>query len=185
MGERYAQHYLTRPSTAHRFQWVYLLTNHHVIRSAATAEVRLSDGHSGSIDDVVMEQEDLDLAVVVVCFSGLIKEAKSIKRDTNFNSRYSTRTGTTDRPNSLRYRKPKGAGGVVKQWRHQRQARDCRWNLVAPDHRTISPGSSGGPLLDSTGRVVGVVTALRPGGQNLNFAVPAPKILTFLKGPCN
>jgi serine protease Do len=34
----------------------------------------------------------------------------------------------------------------------------------------INPGNSGGPLVDMTGRIVGINT--RGGGQNLNFAVP-------------
>lgn len=46
----------------------------------------------------------------------------------------------------------------------------------------ISGGSSGGPLLDKEGRVVGVVTSTEQGGQNINFAVSAENIRTLLKG---
>ncbi|HEY9871600.1 MAG TPA: serine protease [Candidatus Obscuribacterales bacterium] len=35
----------------------------------------------------------------------------------------------------------------------------------------ISPGNSGGPLLDEYGRVIGIVRAFYPGGQNLNLAI--------------
>ena len=36
----------------------------------------------------------------------------------------------------------------------------------------INPGSSGGPLLDSSGDVIGIATAMAPGAQNVGFAVP-------------
>src|SRR5262249_42278878 len=44
----------------------------------------------------------------------------------------------------------------------------------------ISPGSSGGPLLDANGRVLGVTTRSRVDGQNLNFAVPASRLASLL-----
>jgi S1-C subfamily serine protease len=41
----------------------------------------------------------------------------------------------------------------------------------------ISPGNSGGPLLNVNGQVIGVVPWQVKDGQNLNFAVPSSYIL--------
>jgi S1-C subfamily serine protease len=45
----------------------------------------------------------------------------------------------------------------------------------------ISAGSSGGPVIDAHGRVVGMVSSSLPQGQNLNFAVPSPFIGAALR----
>lgn len=44
----------------------------------------------------------------------------------------------------------------------------------------INPGSSGGPLVDSRGRVIGITTAIVPFAQGLGFAVPTSTALHVL-----
>ncbi|OGK13161.1 hypothetical protein A3A93_06255 [Candidatus Roizmanbacteria bacterium RIFCSPLOWO2_01_FULL_38_12] len=44
-------------------------------------------------------------------------------------------------------------------------------NVIQTD-AAISPGNSGGPLLNSSGRAVGVNTAIADEGQNIGFAIP-------------
>lgn len=45
----------------------------------------------------------------------------------------------------------------------------------------IQPGNSGGPLLDSSGRVIGVIVSTLLNGQNVNYAIKREKLLHFLK----
>jgi hypothetical protein len=47
----------------------------------------------------------------------------------------------------------------------------------------ISPGSSGGPVLNGRGEVIGVSVATFRGGQNLNFAIPSGYLKTMLGKP--
>ena len=53
---------------------------------------------------------------------------------------------------------------------------DRLFQITAP----ISPGSSGGPVLNGNGEVIGVSVATFSGGQNLNFAIPSNYLKVML-----
>jgi hypothetical protein len=67
--------------------------------------------------------------------------------------------------------------GLISQIRHacdpqEVAAARCKEFTVLQISAAISPGSSGGPLFNQSGEVVGVTTAIITAGQNLNLAVP-------------
>ena len=49
----------------------------------------------------------------------------------------------------------------------------------------ISQGSSGGPVINNRGEVIGVSFASRSDGQNLNFAIPSNDLSLLLSKPAN
>ena len=67
--------------------------------------------------------------------------------------------------------------GIVSAFRN---SEGRRWmQITAP----ISSGSSGGPVLNSQGEVVGVSVAMLRQGQNLNFAIPVSDVRAMLTSP--
>ena len=69
------------------------------------------------------------------------------------------------------------SAGIISGIR--RVGQDTLLQVTAP----ISPGSSGGPILNGRGEVIGVAVASFTGGQNLNFAVPADYLKALISRP--
>lgn len=134
------------------------LTAYHVIRDAAKATARFSDGATCKILGVVAFDESRDIAVVRVeetkrPFLTVAKQVPAIGSE----------SFVIGAPKGLEFSITEG---IVNQVRDDGGTQSIQFS--AP----VSPGNSGSPLIDSEGRAVGVVSYQRTDGQNLNFAVP-------------
>jgi hypothetical protein len=83
------------------------------------------------------------------------------------------------------------SAGLISQVREVCSAADAEASKCGPALKVlqisapISQGSSGGPLFDQFGNVVGVTTAIITEGQNINLAVPANYLKPLLARPAN
>ena len=74
---------------------------------------------------------------------------------------------------------PKGLEGTFSQG-IVNSIRDIGSDKLLQITAAISPGSSGGPVMNDKGEVIGVSVAKFRGGQNLNFAIPSIYLKTLL-----
>jgi uncharacterized protein YecT (DUF1311 family) len=140
-----------------------LLTNAHVIQGATSAVVQLSDGAVTSVTSIKAIYPDADLAFVQ---TGLTKSehlvlafAKPIEKG--------SAVAVLGNPQGLEFSL---STGVVSSFRKTEAAEYVQF--TAP----ISKGSSGSPVFDPDGNVIGIATMYQRDGQNLNFAVSSKTI---------
>jgi trypsin-like peptidase len=138
-----------------------IVTNYHVIEGASSAIVKVPDGAFYDVDGVLAFDKARDLAVIKA-------------HGQNF---HVVILGNSDRvqvgeevvaigsPLSL---ESTVSSGIVSGIRNIEEEGGKFLQITAP----ISPGSSGGPVFNMSGEVVGITTLYLKNGENLNFAIP-------------
>jgi S1-C subfamily serine protease len=144
----------------------YILTNDHVVHEAGQLRVTLANGSSLSAT-VAGTDPPTDLAVVranaskLPCArlgdSSILRVGQlviAIGNPFGFESTVST--------------------GVVSALGRTMRSREGRLIENIVQHTApLNPGNSGGPLVDSRGRVVGINTAIIPLAQGIGFSIPS------------
>lgn len=146
-----------------------VVTNYHVIQGQSSAKIKFPE--NDNIFDVlgfVAVDIDNDLVILKVDYKNqniikpIIAEPKPGTKVYSFGSPEGLEATFTD--------------GLISALR-----KDDQGNIVLIQHNvSISPGSSGGPLLKSDEKLVGINVAKLKEGDDLNFAVPGEILSNLL-----
>ncbi len=148
----------------------HLITNHHVLTGAYRAEIKTADGNLYTVLGVMAENRESDLILLkaevldsIIPLDVIATLPEVGERVVVVGSPFGFEQTVSD--------------GIVSSLR------------VAPGFDTViqitapfSPGSSGSPVVNLKGEVIGVAARQIMQGQNLNFAVPGKWVLALKPG---
>jgi|HubBroStandDraft_1064217.scaffolds.fasta_scaffold06457_5 serine protease Do len=144
----------------------YLVTNQHVVDGAARLNVQLSDGRD-LIGEVVGGDPVTDLAVVKVDATDLPAARLGNSEELRVGQIVLAIGNALGLPGG-----PTVSTGVVSALGRPLPGSDFVFEGLIQTDAAINPGNSGGPLVDLSGGVVGVNTAMMPFAQGVGFAIP-------------
>lgn len=144
----------------------FLLSNAHVVGDASNVMVSLTDGRSLR---ATVRGRDVatDLALLRVDEGGL--------PFATLGDSAALRVGqlVVAIGNPLGFASTVSTGVVSALGRSMRAKDGMMIEGIVQSDAALNPGNSGGPLVDTHGRVVGINTAIIQGAQNISFSVPA------------
>ena len=144
-----------------------ILTNAHVLKDAYSAEVFSSIGTFPHVT-ILLKDDVRDLALIRISARNALPV--TFTQDTAFKP--GQRVIAIGNPLGL---EKTVSDGLISGIRLVKGKIELIQTTVP-----LSPGSSGGVLLNSSGELIGITTSTFEGGQNINFAISLNTIVSFL-----
>ena len=148
-----------------------ILTNVHVVSSSASVTIRRPNG---STTTARVEAQSAPFDIAVLKASNPIADQPTLTMGTAANARVGQEVVAIGTP--LGFLQNTVSRGIVSA------LRDVDGATMIQTDAAINPGNSGGPLLDRTGRVIGVIKSGYSGRNGLSFAVAIEHARTVLEG---
>lgn len=142
-----------------------IVTNRHVIDNAYRAEVHSYNGHVYPVKGVIAVDAEGDLALLRVDVPP--NQVRHLTLD---------RTSPQEGESVVVIGNPFGLEGSVTNGIVSAVRDIPTFGRIIQITAPISPGSSGSPVVNMQGQVIGVATLQITGGQSVNFAIPSERI---------
>ncbi|MBF7083109.1 trypsin-like peptidase domain-containing protein [Desulfallas sp. Bu1-1] len=152
----------------------YILTNEHVIDQASEIKVYLAGRDKPLAARVVGKDFELDLAVLKVDAGNNLPYIELGDSDAARVGEWVIAIGN---PYGLDHTV---TTGVISAKGRPITVDDRQYKNLLQTDASINPGNSGGPLLNLSGKVVGINTAVNAQAQGIGFAIPANTVKSVL-----
>jgi tetratricopeptide (TPR) repeat protein len=143
-----------------------LLTNYHVISGGSSIMAQTPTGAIHFLKSIVTTSETYDVAELQF----YVKDVPYLTLASSLSAVEGQRVLVIGNPEGL---EGTVSDGIISAFRAGRSM----IQITAP----VSPGSSGSPVLDESGNVIGIATQVLKEGQNLNFAISSEAISAVLR----
>jgi regulator of sirC expression with transglutaminase-like and TPR domain len=147
-----------------------IATSFHVIGEGRPIEIRFANGEKYSATQIEAWDRKLDVAVIRIAATNLpplkLGELSDVKQGAS--------VVAMGNPRGLNYSVVQGVVSAFREFENGRMIQ-----LAIP----IEPGNSGGPLLDASGRVIGILDMKSAVTENLGFATPVDALKSLLDKP--
>lgn len=152
----------------------YVLTNEHVISGATEIKVYINDQEKPLTAKIIGSDAELDLAVLKISAN---KELPYLELGNDDNIKVGEWVIAIGNPYGLDHTV---TTGVISAKGRPVQVEDRQYKNLLQTDASINPGNSGGPLLNLSGRVIGINTAVNAGAQGIGFAIPVNTVKSVL-----
>ena len=142
-----------------------VVTNRHVIEGAHRAQIHSSTGNTFQVKGVLAVDAEGDIALLKVDVPPGLIQPLSLDR-----------TSPQEGESVVVIGNPFGLEGSVTNGIVSAVRDIPTFGRIIQITAPISPGSSGSPVVNMQGQVIGVATLQVTGGQSVNFAIPSERI---------
>lgn len=161
----------------------YIITNYHVVEGSTSVQVMLKDAEQYTSATVIGYKIHDDIAVLKIEAEGLRPMTFATSKD----CRVGERVFAIGCPNGVDYAWSV-TQGIISSPRRQLKIYDTATGtlekkmLVMQTDVAVNPGNSGGPLINTSGQMVGVITMKLTDSSGMGFALPSDEVLQMVTG---